>query len=289
MTWQRLDVSDPSLRDNAILLHGSPIAHLPTDNIFAYATHFDSHPIGLEWIDDTTCILVFTTKSAARAAFRVLTKSYTEEPSEEGFITAKPIPVAIWPPSKRIDSSLGVGEGLKGPIRMRWALTSDVKKRGASKASNFYRQYGASAGKGPGDEWGSNKRRRTDVGEVGESQERARLDDELDAFLAEGEIEDQPPSPPSKMRADYIDRRRGKSLLDRTAAPLESRITSPLPRRARRDAEHSLGSRIGDASSRGENRNREGRGRGHGRRNERPKVTQEDLDAELDAFLNSNA
>lgn len=271
----RIDVSDPSLRDNAILLHGSPISSLPTDNIFAYATHFDSHPIGLEWVDDTTCILVFPSKAAARAAFRVLTKSYAEDPSEEGFVTSKPIPVALWPAEERINKSLGKGEGLKGAIRMRWALTSDVKKKGAKKESQFYKKYGTAAGKGE-EEGSSNKRRRTEGGEVDEAQERARLDNELDAFLADEDT--GPPSPPSKMRADYIDTRHPKSLLERTATPLESRLTSPLPRRARRgNAAEPLSSRLSDSQA-----------RGRGRRNERPKVTQEDLDAELDAFIHSN-
>ena len=271
-----VDVSDPSLRDNAILLHGSPISNLPTDNIFAYATHFDAHPIGLEWIDDTTCILVFPSKGAARGAFRVLTKSYTEDPSEEGFITSKPIPVALWPPEERINKSLGKGEGLKGAIRMRWALTSDIKKKGANKDSQFYKRHGRVAGKAEDDSW-LNKRRKVDVGEEGVAREKARLDDELDAFLAEGE-DSSPPSPPSKMRADYIDTKHRKSRPGHTTTSLQSRITSPLPRRAQRDGvPQSLSSRLSDAP------------RARGRRNDRPRVTQEDLDAELDAFIHSNA
>lgn len=280
------DVSDPSLRDNAILFHGTPISHLPTDNIFAYATHFDAHPIGLEWIDDTSCILVFPNKSAARAGFRVLTKSYVEEPSEEGFITSKPIPVHVWPARERLNNTLGVGEGLKGTIKMRWALTSDVKKRGANKDSEFYKKYGRSAGKGEEDLW-SNKRQRVEVGEVGVVEEKARLDDELDAFLAEGDEDPAvPPSPPSKMHADYVDTSRKRSLLERTAPSLQSRLTAPLPRRARHGDRHDTPD--SRTSERARGRHGEGRG-GHGRRNERAKMTQEDLDAELDAFLSSNA
>jgi hypothetical protein len=283
------DVSDPSLRDNAILLQGTPISHLPTDNIFAYATHFDAHPIGLEWIDDTTCILVFPTKLAARDAFRVLTKSYTEEPSEEGFITSKPIPVAIWPSKERINNSLGIGEGLKGVVRMRWALTSDVKKKGANKESQFYKKFGRHAGKGDAEDTLTNKRRKTDIGEVGEAEERERLDHELDAFLAEDD--EEPLSPPSKMRADHLDTSRKKSLLERTTSPLEPRLTSRLPRRGRHgghsDPADSLSSRLGDVPSRG--REKHGESSARSRRHERPKKTQEDLDAELDAFLSSNS
>lgn len=276
------------MRDNAILLHGTPISLLPTDNIFAYTTHFDAHPIGLEWIDDTTCILVFPNKSAARAGFRVLTKSYTEEPSDEGFVTSKPIPLHAWPAKERLNKSLGTGEGLKGAIRMRWALTSDVKKRGANKESEFYKKYGRGAGKNEED-LQSNKRQRVDLDEVEVVGEKARLDDELDAFLAEGEDGPAgPSSPPSKMRADYADTSRKRSLLERTTTSLESRLTNPLPRRARRDGTDSLSTRLSDAPARGRGRHEEVRG-GRGRRNERQKMTQEDLDAELDAFVNSNA
>lgn len=280
-------MSDPSLRDNAILLHGPPISFLPTENIFAYATHFDSHPIGLEWIDDTTCILVFSTKAAARGAFRYLAKSHAEEPSDEGFITAKPIPIAFWPPEERISKSLGKGEGLKGAIRMRWALTADVKKRGAKKESQFYQKYGSSAGnagQGGTSDDRPMKRRRGELGDLGAAEERAKLDQDLDAFLAEGDDDaPTPPSPPSKMRSDHI-QPGGKSLLQRTSdmryqSSLESRLTSPGPHSGqRRDSDEERGRRdLGDRM-----RDRPSRSR----RNERPRPTQEDLDAELDAFLN---
>ncbi|KAI0092573.1 hypothetical protein BDY19DRAFT_925038 [Irpex rosettiformis] len=263
------DVSDPTLRDNAILLHGPPISHVPTENIFAYTTHFDAHPIGLEWIDDTTCILVFSTKAAARGAFRYLAKSHAEEPSEEGFITAKPIPIAFWPPEERINKSLGKGEGLKGAIRMRWALTLDVKKHGARVESEFYKKYGSNAGKAGYDEERQAKKRRGELGERNEAEERAKLDEDLDAFLAEDP--DMPPSPPSKMRADYVTRERHSAPGRGPQPSLESRLAAPFPRRGHRDYSHR---REHDKVARN-------------RREERPKKTQEDLDAELDAFLNS--
>ncbi|KAI0698890.1 hypothetical protein BC835DRAFT_1268488 [Cytidiella melzeri] len=279
------DVSDPSLRDNAILLHGPPISFVPTENIFAYATHFDAHPIGLEWIDDTTCILVFSNKAAARGAFRYLAKSHAEEPSEEGFITAKPIPIAFWPPEERINKSLGKGGGLKGAIRMRWALTLDVKKRGAKQESQFYKKFGTSAGRAGHNDGPYNrlaKKRRGESVDRNQAEERAKLDDDLDAFLAEGDSEAEPsgpPSPPWKMRSDYIGGG-GKTLLERTsvirAMPSDSRRTVSLPRRGHRRTET-------DEDDQSRSRERQARSR----RTERPRKTQEDLDAELDAFLNA--
>ncbi|PCH41621.1 hypothetical protein WOLCODRAFT_132039 [Wolfiporia cocos MD-104 SS10] len=283
---------DTSYRENAILFRGSPISHLSTTTIFAYATHFDSRPMALEWIDDTACILVFSSKASARNAYRRLAKSIAEEPSiDDGSVTAKPIPVPLWPPEERISSSLGKGEGLKGAIRMRWATPQDVKKKGAKWESEYYRKYGHTAGKDAevdeeGDRDRQRKRRRGDMGD--ELVQKARLDDELDAFLAE-EDTTQPPSPPSKMRSDYMGTS-GKSLLERTSVmraqpdTLASRITAQLPHRtrSRRTDDGGDAEDVRRDRHRGEDR----RARGE-RRPPRPRKTQEDLDAELDAFLQS--
>ncbi|KAF9004743.1 hypothetical protein BDQ17DRAFT_1390226 [Cyathus striatus] len=289
-------------RSNALLLHGSPVADLPTARIFAYATHFDAHPIALEWVDDHTCVLVFESSSAARTGFSHLQKVDAEEPDEDGE-TAQP--------------HLGQGEGLKGIIKMRWARTDDVKKRGAKQESEFYRKHGADAGKEliNGRDLPLAKRRRREEDPIDEAAQRAKLDSELDEFLAQEDEEDAvPPSPPSKMRSDYI-ADDGRTLLERTSSirfhpdvsdpipDLASRLHAPLPRRARggrgqREYSPESGKLDwGRSNSRNNDRDvrrRGGRGERNGRntrgekRNERPKKTQEELDAELDAFLNSN-
>ncbi|EPQ59710.1 hypothetical protein GLOTRDRAFT_71371 [Gloeophyllum trabeum ATCC 11539] len=284
-----LSKAGKTYRPNAVLLHGPPIAHLPTSNLFAYATHFDSHPMGLEWIDDTTCVLVFESRAAARLAHRALSKSPTEAPDEAGFVAAKPIPVALWPAEDRISKVLGKGEGLKGAIRMRWARRDDVKKRGAKRESEFYRKHGARAGKEgfvPPEELereSAPKRRRKD-----EEQLRAELDQDIDSFLAEDE--EEPPAPPSKMRSDNMGVGSRKSLLERTSVmrvrdspspSLADRITKPMPRRReKRDREWDRGKERASPA-----RRRSGE-RARSERRERPKKTQQELDDELDAFLN---
>jgi hypothetical protein len=305
---------DVTYRANALLLHGPPISHLPTARLFAYATHFDAHPMGLEWVDDNTCVFVFPSKAAARTAHRYLQKSAAEDADADGFVTAKPIPVAIWPPEERINSSLGKGQGLKGPVRMRWALNDDVKKKGAKKESAFYKKHGHSAGKEVyGKDTPPAKRRRGDD-IVDFALEKAQLDDDLDEFLAEGDPEPvQPPSPPSKMRSDYISTD-GRTLLERTSDlrmhsdavidSLASRLTAPLPRRARNGRNGQMYSSEPELSQRisveeklewgTDSRSRARRERGDGRnrrekpiRTEQPKrKTQQELDDELDAFLN---
>ncbi|CCL99161.1 uncharacterized protein FIBRA_01176 [Fibroporia radiculosa] len=291
---------DAPYRDNAILFCGAPISHLPTPSIFAYATHFDSQPMALEWIDDKTCILVFSSKTTARSAFRYLSKSIAEEPSKvDGSVTAKPIPIALWPPEERISKSLGKSEGLKGAIRMRWATFQDVKKKGAKRESEFYKKYGDKAGKSntedevnwPADD--DTRQRKKQKGDMFEEMaQKARLDDELDAFLAEDDTTaPRSPSPPSRMRSDYMDGR-GRTLLERTSVmrarpdTLASRIMAELPSRARsrrgQRQDDGGGQSSGQSGHRGED---DGTRRGKG--NPRPRKTQQDLDDELDAFLNA--
>lgn len=249
-----------ALRANALLLIGTPISHLPTARIFAYATHFDAHPMGLEWLNDNSCILVFESNASARLAQRYLQKSAAEDIDGDGFVTAKPIPITLWPPEERINKSLGKGEGLKGVIRMRWAKDDDVKKKGAKKESEFYKKYGETAGKeGEGGEAPQKRRRREDSTTVNQ------LDADLDAFLGTDR--------PSKMRSDRMHTPHEPSM------DLKDRITAPL-RRTR----SKLADRLADGRVDNEEDGRKTRGRG--RRAPRPQKTQQDLDDELDAFLN---
>ncbi|KIM83973.1 hypothetical protein PILCRDRAFT_27693, partial [Piloderma croceum F 1598] len=292
---------DLSYRPNALLFHGPPISHLPTARLFAYATHFDAKPLGLEWIDDNTAVFVFGSKLAARTAQRNLQKSAAEEPDAESFVTAKPIPITLWPPEHRINATLGKGEGLKGDMRMRWAKADDVKKKGAKNESDFYKKYGSTAGKEVGGmrAQGPPKRRRMEDGEDDVLSRVQQLDDDLDAFLAEEDAEPEvPPSPPSKMYSDYISND-GRTLLERTSlirahpSDLASRLTIPLPRRARergrgrqKQQEPALDVHPSSRDSRTKSREVLSDNRGRGRRGERPKKSQKDLDDELEAFLN---
>ncbi|TFY55655.1 hypothetical protein EVG20_g9236 [Dentipellis fragilis] len=304
---------DTARRNNAVLLTGSPISHLPTARIFAYATHFDAHPMGLEWVDDTTCVLVFESPADARIAANLLHKTTDEANDEEGFVHAKSIPMTFWPPEERISASLGKGEGLKGTIRMRWATHGDVKKRGARKESEFYRKHGLDAGRESerprtslldtlDDGATQPKRRRRDDDHDASAYVKAQLDDEIDEFLREDpETEEAPPSPPSKMRSDHMGTD-GRTLLERTSAirahpeeSLATRITAALPRRARRSDREERWSKEPSDEPRPRRRERGGRrrqgkeGERERRTEPRPRKTQEELDAELDAFLNDRS
>lgn len=288
--------------------------------------------MGLEWVDDNTCVFVFPSKAAARTAHRELRKTGVEEPDSSGFITAKPIPIDLWPPEERINTSLGKGQGLKGILRMRWALNDDVKKKGAKRESAFYKKHGTTAGKEVyGKETNTQpakrRRRREDSVENGMAipATKEQLDEQLDEFLAQENEDPEPPSPPSKMRSDYI-AADGRTLLERTSAirahpgldsdSLADRIIAPLPRRVRngggtgkmysesleelvrpepilewrKERERHRGREREDLRPRRRERGTGGRNRDG--RQQQPRTeqsrskTQQELDDELDAFLN---
>ena len=250
---------DESLRPNAILLQGTPISNLPTSNIFAYAGHYDVKPIGLEWIDDTTCVLVFETKRAAVAAHARLLRSGEEEPDVFGLSATQPIPLGVLPPkSKSEEDTIAESESdLFGGIRMRWARKDDVKQKGAKNQSKFYQRHGETAGKdGRGffdDPPPKRKRTRTKRGrKQGDGEIKARLDQELEAFAAGEEV------PLSRMRSDNMEE--GGSTVVIELAKSEGQRRPPQEIRS------------------------SGRRRGEGG-NARPRKSQQELDDELDAFF----
>jgi hypothetical protein len=306
---------DESLRPNALFLHGPPIAHLPTARLFAYATHFDARPLGLEWVNDTTCVLVFSSAKAARSAFAKLQRNADAAPDEEGLVEAHRVPITLWPAKALISKTVvdaqggrtaGVDAGSEGgekgnelsaPLRLRWARIDDVKKRGAASSSRFYATHGETAGKevfNPATGRAEvptaveeaalkRKRQRGNGGEdrVGPNTRTVQdLDDELDSFLAEGspppgEERMVPEQPKSKMRSDGYDP-------EANAGRSLLERTSVLRAHPELSASHE-----GDRRRRGGTR-REGSGgreRHEGGGNPRPKRTAQELDDELDAFL----
>jgi hypothetical protein len=217
--------------------------------------HYDVKPIGLEWIDDTTCVLVFETKRTAVASYACLLNSGEEQPDAFGLSAAQRIPPGILPVKSKFrdDEAVASESDSFGEIRMRWARKGDVKQKGAKGQSKFYQRHGEMAGKdGRGffdDPPSKRKRRETD------EEIRARLDEDLDD-LGSGEA----PSL-SKMRSDNMEGQ-GRSSVVVQLPSSEGRRRSPHERR--------------------------GSGRRRGRReggNGRPRKSQQELDDELDAFL----
>jgi hypothetical protein len=147
-------------RLNALFISGVPISFLKTQAIFAYATHFDSTPTALEWVNDTSVVLVYPSNRLAKRSFRFLRKSIAEEEDQDGYLTAKPIPVDLWPLETRIrteseptpDSTADNADevattGIKGRLQLRLAHMDDVKQTGSRDQSKFYKKYGERAGK----------------------------------------------------------------------------------------------------------------------------------------------
>lgn len=316
-----------TIRSNALTLHGTPITHLPTARIFAYAGHFDAQPVALEWVSDDTCgtflelfsrlapanaealttviVLVFESRTHARAALRALQKTGSEEmPDEDGFVTGQPVPVALWPAEERIAQSLGAGDGLRGAVLVRRALQTDVKARGAAKVSEFYAKHGANAGK----EVTEPRRAEVDIDEADDGAPRKRRrggrrrrgqanDDDAPREALEDMGTSSPPALAGRLRSDNIGND-GRSLLQRTSVLRshdrdddEDMATDDSVRDSSRRGDRREGGGEGEGRRRRGGRNRRGGGgEGNGERTktaERPKKTQAELDAELDAFFNN--
>lgn len=60
------------IRLDTLLIEGLPITQLSTSRLFAYLTHFGAQPLGLEWIDDQRCKIVFADERSARLGLEYL-------------------------------------------------------------------------------------------------------------------------------------------------------------------------------------------------------------------------
>ena len=263
--------------------------------------------MGLEWIDDSSCVLVFPSNAACRVALEALRRTPSEEPDFDDCVSAKPVPVVIWPMEDRINKTLGKSDEMEGTLLIRIARTSDKKSRGAKYRSGFYQKHGMDAGKDPN---AHSIGRAPESGAIpgrpepeNDEEKRRQLDEELDNFLQEGD--ERAPSPPrSKMRSDYMTddgreiRRLPKgSLLERTSlsrSPFdEEGHTGPIRTRRRRggrgprdQSQLPLDGRVAGLPPARRRKHENGVTR-VGRYGP-SKKTREELDAELEAFLNGN-
>lgn len=299
------------IRDNAILFRGDAIANLPTQRIFKYISHCGTLPLGLEWVNDTNVVLVWSTVAETRSAYESMREAGTGHLAEddEGFVPAKPIPETLAHVALRVEKALGKTDVQEqAQMWMRFARAEDVKQKGGRNKSKFYEKYGENAGKDGQNVYSSRRGERSRREDPDEALRR-RLDAELDGFAEKDETARRSISP-----------RRGRS-----ASPPGRELPRDGPGRRRKrsdyeydqDLQSRLGPRVGGATgsvrewdvgkewhtdefgrSRYGTMSRDGRkdARGHrrergergGERREgqgRPSKTKEELDAELDAFL----
>ncbi|KIM19894.1 hypothetical protein M408DRAFT_331286 [Serendipita vermifera MAFF 305830] len=308
-------------RDNAILFRGDPISKLPTQRIFKYVSLSTTPPLGLEWVDDTNVVLVWSSVAEAQNAFHSMREAGTLEMDEddEGFLPARPMPETLAPMELRLEKALGKAVQEAGQMWMRWARPEDVKVKGGKSKSKFYERYGENAGKEGQNvhvpHSGSGKRKRRDYEGDDRDDLRKKLDAEMDAFANGDETavrrsisprRGRSASPPRRGQTEqggHRGRRRpGDYDYDRD---LHSRLGPPVVPRGVREWDvgkewetdefgRATFAKDGTSSS-NRNQRREqpphrdrDREEGGGRRprgEARPTRTKEDLDAELDAFL----
>lgn len=186
--------------------------------------------MGLEWVDDTSCVLVFDNADTARRALRRLQKSADQPPDDQGFTTAKPVPMSMWPLEDRLTKLLGKEEGMRGEIRIRWARATDVKQKGARQTSSFYKKHGDQAGReiyrdgraiASSIDTGSPPPRRPTRRAP---NSKADLDAELDSFLSGDRDRDRSRSPPRNGRGRGRGRGREGGRTAKSAAELDDEL-----------------------------------------------------------------
>lgn len=63
------------IRPNALFVSSTLIEHMSTAKIFTWASELGASPMGIEWLNDTTLILLFPTPAAALLALSMLCKA----------------------------------------------------------------------------------------------------------------------------------------------------------------------------------------------------------------------
>lgn len=77
---------------DTLLIEGLPITQLSTSRLFAYITHFGAQPLGLEWIDDQRCKVVFADERSARLGLEYLVPPSNADEMQSTEIDNAPLP-----------------------------------------------------------------------------------------------------------------------------------------------------------------------------------------------------
>ncbi|KAG8749101.1 hypothetical protein FRC12_013573, partial [Ceratobasidium sp. 428] len=267
-TDEHVDSDDDKQRPNALLLHGEPISKLGTEKIFEYvATYCDRPPTSLEWVDDRTTVIIFETPGTTQTSLSALAKEPTQV--ADNLVPAHPVPKKLWPPEAQLDHNLSRGTALSGVMHVRSARFGDRKLRDARKRSEWYQTQDRQG-------QGQNKRsRRRDGEDMDLDAELDEMKRRRDAGDEEGNWDKQRASALDAELDDLVKRKENgeevteDSSLRQRLGPKKDRQIAPLPRRR---------------GARGDGGRREER-RSDRSSHERPKRTQDDLDAELEAFM----
>ncbi|KAJ6144177.1 hypothetical protein N7470_008072 [Penicillium chermesinum] len=206
-------------------VHVRGVDELTTENIKQFSTsHFEEEaPSRVEWIDDTSANLVFSSPEVGLRALAALTQVNGEED-----------PSAL--PSLRLRSAKLLPSHPDSVLQVRSAVKTDRKQPRAHEKSRFYlmhpehdprerlRQELADRRRGEGGD-GDYRRRRFDDREL-----RRRRDRDQDENVSAGMYDDQPESVSDSGRGRGGRKRRGRELFpeeDLSSGRLRNRSASP--------------------------------------------------------------
>lgn len=143
---QDIDINKKWYKDTRLnVLHVQGVNDMSTEDVMAYFKEYC--PASIEWINDTSCNVVFDDFTSSAKALVGMTTHLLVDEEDLATTSASPIPVM-----KISDLETKVPEGFKfvlakpsekaNILLLRLATSSDKKKPRAGKFSEYYRKYG---------------------------------------------------------------------------------------------------------------------------------------------------
>ncbi|CAE6505167.1 unnamed protein product [Rhizoctonia solani] len=242
---EHVDPDDDKPRPDALLLHGEPISKLSTEKIFEYVATYCDQPPTGLEWIDDRTTVIIF-ESPDVAKSSITALAKQSADETNSLVAAHPVPKKMWPPEAQLDHNLSRGTALSGVMRVRWARFGDRKLKDARKRSEWYTR--TKRPRGGGDDLDA---------ELDEMQKRREAGDDGDwekerAAALDRELDALAARKDGEEDTMEVE---SASRLQSRLGPKKDRPIAPLPRR---------------------------RGRA---REEKPKQSQEDLDAELEAFM----
>jgi hypothetical protein len=135
-----IQISNNLFRKDALHLHG--VDELSTNDIFAY---FDTYkPTAVEWIDDSSCNVIWKSENHAVNALKNMSIPYNEDGGNDQVTKDKDQTLkSLRKPPQGTKWRIGAKSAKGYHIFMRFVrLKSDRKRKGAESRSKYYVKYG---------------------------------------------------------------------------------------------------------------------------------------------------
>lgn len=116
-----------ALRPEAIYLYGTD--KMSTEDVLKYASDLGPPPAHLEWIDDSSCVLVYETEQDATGGVVALSASSFQPLKDEGW-------------KLQVRRAKAMPSHPETLLSIRIATLGDIKRKGAARNSRWYERHG---------------------------------------------------------------------------------------------------------------------------------------------------